>query len=416
MNRKRTVFLLGAGAALDLHKAPTTRSITDFLTNIGPKNSDGEYITKFICDYFKDRYAEELNFEGIIDIVEQCLQFWSTKDSSCTIGNLLISPDNEFWKSTVDYQYVNPERDFVGERKQNEESKFFAKLLIDILDGISDKISDYSFYTHNKNKIIEEKENTGILLLMTEYVKMLAKDNVLRVYSLNYDRVMQAVFQESSVKVFQGFKPDDIVPKDGNQSQYPDTKRILTSFDEHCIYHLHGSIYWEPDNINPNGLDGYSFRNAYFPLILSNSGYQHFNAEKNKPLFLSNIITGYSKVQRTNLTPFKQMAYAFDVDCHTADEIIIIGYSFGDDHINDTIRQAKKANQSVKITVITPAKDENDNRNWQRKVMFEILSHVERITNFVFESHINSAHSKQYKTTICFQTWRQYIEAYLSKM
>ena len=413
MNRKRTVFLLGAGAALDWHNAPTTTSLTNFLKCAGPKNSKGEYITKYIFDYFKDKYTEELNFEGLIDIVEQCLQFWSTKDSSCTIANSLIRPDDEFWKNTIDYKYFNPERDFGGDRQQTEESKFFAKLLIDILYAIADKISDYSFYTYNKNKIIDKEENTEITRLITEYIRILAKDNVLRVYSLNYDRVMQAVFQEAGVKVFQGFIPDDIVPKEGNQPQYPDTKRILTSFDEHCIYHLHGSIYWEPDNINPNGLEGYSFRNAYFLPILSNTGYQHFNAEKNKPLFLSNIITGYSKVQRTNLSPFKQMASAFDIDCHTADEIIIVGYSFGDDHINDAVRQGKKANPSVKITVITPAKDGKDKRDWQRKVMFEILSHIERITNFVFEDHINSAHSGQYKTAICFQTWRQYIETYL---
>src|SRR5690606_37155529 len=103
--------------------------------------------------------------------------------------------------------------------------------------------------------------------------------------------------------------------------------------------------------------------------------------------------------------PFKQMASAFDIDCHTADEIIIVGYSFGDDHINDAVRQGKKAIPSVKITVITPAKDGKDKTDWQRKVMFEILSHVERITN--------SAHFRQYKTAICFQTWKQYIETYL---
>ncbi|SFS32980.1 SIR2 family protein [Sphingobacterium wenxiniae] len=266
-----------------------------------------------------------------------------------------------------------------------------------------------AFYTYNKNKIIEEQENAEIVHLATEYIKKLIKNNVLRIYSLNYDRVMQAVFQEAGVKVFQGFIPDDIVPKEGNQSQYPDTKRILTSFDEHCIYHLHGNIYWKPDNVNPNGLDGYSFHNVYFPLILSNNGHQHFTTEKNKPLFLSNIITGYSKVQRTNLTPFKQMASAFDIDCHTADEIVIVGYSFGDDHINDTIRQAKKANPLLKIIIITPASSKECQKHWQRKVLFEILSHIASIKDFVFENQLNSVHSKQYYTTIYFQTWKEYM-------
>src|SRR5690606_29395912 len=341
-NKKRTVFLLGAGAALDWHNAPSTKSLTEFLTCAGPKNSKGEYVTKYIFDYFKHNYSNELNFEGLIDVIEQCLQFWSTKNAAPTIGNLLINKEDEFWNNTINYQYVNSERDFVGERDLSPESKFFAKLLIDILDGVSEKISNYSFYTYNKNKIIEEQENNEILLLMTEYMRMLAKANVLRIYSLNYDRIMQAVFYNANIEVFQGFRTDEIVPIAVDQFQYPDTKRILTSLAENFIYHLHGKIYWKPNKINTNGAKGYSFRNAYFLPSLSNSGHHNFTTEKNKPLFLSNIITGYSKVQRTNLTPFKQMAAAFDIDCHMADEIIVVGYSFGDDHINDTIRQAKK--------------------------------------------------------------------------
>src|SRR5690606_35887558 len=127
-----------------------------------------------------------LNFEGLIDIIEQCLQFWSTKNTTATIGNVLINVENEFWENAINYQYANSERDFAGERNLSHESKFFAKLLIDIIEGIADKILNYSFYTYNQNKIIEEQENTAILDLTTEYIKKLAKNRFLRFYSLNY--------------------------------------------------------------------------------------------------------------------------------------------------------------------------------------------------------------------------------------
>jgi hypothetical protein len=76
--------------------------------------------------------------------------------------------------------------------------------------------------------------------------------------------------------------------------------------------------------------------------------------EKGKTLLFTNIITGYQKAQRGMITPFKQMQAAFDRDCRFADDVYVIGYSFGDEHINESIKTAIRHNQSLKITIVDP--------------------------------------------------------------
>jgi hypothetical protein len=62
------------------------------------------------------------------------------------------------------------------------------------------------------------------------------------------------------------------------------------------------------------------------------------------------------------ITPFKQMQSSFDKDCFFADEIYIIGYSFGDEHINMSIKTAIKYNSTLKIHIVDPSYDEADGK------------------------------------------------------
>lgn len=411
MIKKRTVFLLGAGAASGWHNAPTTTSLTNFLKCAGPKNSKGEYITKYIYDYFKDKYTEELNFEGLIDIVEQCLQFWSANGKTPTINNLLLNRDDEFWENIIDYEYVekSPQTRLtssITRSKLNPQAKFFILLLASIYQGINSEIAKYGQFNSNTSKI-DSPENTEINRLAKDYFTNLSKDNYLRIYSLNYDRVVQYLFHKAGLPAFQGFDSEDLTPKNYNDKNLVDSKRILTSFDENCIYHLHGNYAW---GIMENNLLNIpdEIVNSYWGRVASNCPFSLMFMEKNKPLLQSNIISGFSKVQRTNLKPFKQMSSAFDIDCHTADEIIIIGYSFGDTHINETIRQAKMANPACKITCISPERD-----NFGR-LLKNILWNNSQQPNNDFVDELNTRSSERYNCRIYFQKWREYLETFHS--
>ena len=75
---------------------------------------------------------------------------------------------------------------------------------------------------------------------------------------------------------------------------------------------------------------------------------------------LTNIITGYQKTQKGIFAPFRQMQATFDKDCCIADQIYIVGYSFGDEHINMTIRIALMYNPNVKFVIIDPSFTKNE--------------------------------------------------------
>lgn len=403
---KRTVFLLGAGAAIDWG-GPTTNQITDILIKQGPSNAKDELIINYIYEYFNNGNIgiDRINFEGLIDIIEQCAQYWLSKDANNTISTKLISKDNEFWENAFSELYISKYRNY--DPKLSENANFFCRLLLQCYEEVIFHIRKYSQFTENMNKIYCDKNNE-INQLAAQYFKEKSKDSYLRIYSLNYDRVIQAIFQKSCIPFFQGFNSENIVPSVGEMHQSVDSKRILTSLNENCIFHLHGIFCWRIDNTNPNGLDGYQIVNSYYNNPLENQGFKYTFSEKNKPLFLTPIITGYSKVQRTNLTPFKQMASAFDIDCHTADEIIIVGYSFGDLHINDTIRQARKNNANVKIIIITSP---SNRQEILKKIAFDLTSNWGFYQDFIFENNKDEAYSKQFDLRVIFKYFKDYLKS-----
>ena len=75
---------------------------------------------------------------------------------------------------------------------------------------------------------------------------------------------------------------------------------------------------------------------------------------------ITNIVTGYQKAQKAMISPFKQMQSAFDRDCCFVEELYIIGYSFGDEHINASIRTALRHNQNLKMIIVDPFFMKND--------------------------------------------------------
>jgi hypothetical protein len=85
-----------------------------------------------------------------------------------------------------------------------------------------------------------------------------------------------------------------------------------------------------------------------------------WQSEKGKTIMATNIVTGYQKTQRAIFPPFKQMQAAYDKDCCFADTIYIIGYSFGDEHINASIKNAIEYNTKVKFIIIEPSFTKND--------------------------------------------------------
>ena len=133
-----------------------------------------------------------------------------------------------------------------------------------------------------------------------------------------------------------------------------DIPKIINDEDSNCYYNLHGSAYWKVSPSDFSGLPNPEIVFTGYPELHINNEQSIVQIEKGKPLFLTNIITGYQKAQKGMISPFKQMHSTFDRDCCNANSIYLVGYSFGDEHINESLKIALRYNNNLKLEIVNP--------------------------------------------------------------
>lgn len=366
--RGRIVFLYGAGAMLPW-KSPTTSELTSLVRNSGFKTTDNNTtITEFIFqELLKNRYSkDDINFETLINLIEELIVYYSYFDSTKKIPSLLsciltAKFEDEIFNFSVKggevkhgYQLQIPKGvnyDFSNFAYNNETPKqfFLLHLLNEILTDISARISKYAYHTSGHSVL--DTENS-VSKLFCKWKTTLAERNVLRLYTLNYDRVFKTLLEKNGISLFEGSDYEENISMDVYlRANIP---KILNDVNSHSYYNLHGSAYWEVIDLNKNQLPNPEIAMTASLNLPSNNNPASFQIEKGKTLLVTNIITGYQKVQKSSIPPFKQMHSAFDSDCCFADEIYIVGYSFGDEHINQSIKTAIRYNEKLKINIVDP--------------------------------------------------------------
>ena len=427
--KKRKVFLLGAGAAMDWHKGPSTSKITKFIRESGFKNAEGEYVTEKIFQWLSEN-GKEPNFETILSVIEYFFQFWMRDKNDWPNGlNYFIDKEDVKWRDFIDLEINQRLKQNKNNRYSIEfpssvhlthlgsnissnihpNAKYFELLLIELFQIISSIIADYSFYTSFNQKFYLCGNNSEINGLMQTYIRNESKTKFLRLYSLNYDNILQVLFEKEGIPIIQGFDTNgrNIVCRLDNYGVKPSPNSILFERNKHCVYHLHGNANWIIKEYNDNVIKSYEYRLKGYIDFNDNSANLERNMEQGKPLFLTNIVTGYQKTQRTSLSPLRQMMSSFDMDCQTADEIIIIGYSFGDEHINDIIRQAKKENNNLKVKIVDPS----FTHERAKQFLLNFISDWGKISDFVFkEINKNELISEQYNVEIYKMNFRSYLQ------
>ncbi|WP_304518146.1 SIR2 family protein [Cecembia rubra] len=237
--------------------------------------------------------------------------------------------------------------------RENPEQFFLQELLLHLYTEIATKVSEYSLIDNHFTEDLENRES----YLDNQFCKWIGKyleTSVARIYSLNYETNFKVILENhfSGTKIFDGFY--EFNGHDLISPIAPDPMRILTDFSSNCHYNLHGSIYWDVDSENSNGFRIPNLRKVPYPSLPVNYDHTVIQNEKGKSILVAGIITGYQKIQKGALTPFRQMKFAFDRDTITADKLIIVGYSFGDEHINAAIGEAIKSNPKLKIIIVDP--------------------------------------------------------------
>ncbi len=390
--KKKSVFLFGAGAVLDWGGPLTlcnrenyeiipdhgtgqvkNRSccLTHRVTTTGFFDKNGERISNKIYKALKTKkpYAY-VNFETIINVVEDLYAYWSartSKESNNIYG--IVDIDDEL----KDYHYFETAPAQVSHLYSiiipggfgfsssdtnlisidiDPRVKYYELLLNELLSGIIGQVSKYG-YTSPEHNVIDNPFNDTLNANFGKWIKsFLNKKSSIRFYTINYDDIFKVLLEKHKVSVFDGFFEYD---KDVYYAEN-DLTGVVLDEHENIHYNLHGFAFWKVEELNLNQIPGYRYL-KFIPGIINNSN-ASTQIEKGKKILLSNIISGFQKVQKTAISPFRQFFSALDKDCFEAEDLFIIGYSFGDEHINDIIRNAKRYNHKMQITLINPTFNE----------------------------------------------------------
>lgn len=422
----KAVFLFGAGAVLDwcapktlCHREKYTViedpdgtitnrpcCLTHMITVSGFKNKEGQQITQLIYDKLKVKNSNA-NFEDIINIIEELYNYFAYRRSSNTdnlyrLFGIELNLENfiffhiETNVSNNSYNLTIPGNQFYQENFIPDtippEEKYFEWLLNDTLCGIIGHISRYSHVNKSGgDDPVFTKNNLEINELFTIWMKTFS-DRLygLRLYTCNYDKLFKALLSQKGIECFDGFA--NAPSSESYFESLPDLQRILAGKDQNIHYNLHGCASWTLYDKNISQLPGYQFLNSEFEQLYNPVSVKEI--ERGKNILLTNIITGFQKVQRTAISPFRQIFSAFDLDCLEAKIICIVGYSFSDEHINDIISNARKFNKDLKIIIVDPSEiadrfflDFISNWGMPKQYIYKNLDH-------------NIIHSAQYNVTI----------------
>jgi len=332
MNNNRSVIITGAGAVRPWG-APSTKELTDLLRNDkvfihNEYQSIGEYLYNTLSRKENEREPRfnESNFETILYLIEVVYEYRKSKsqmpDSFFRINDI-FNLKEDIDQQLQSFQNTNPNiysghflNTAFGEKRMIANDYYYFELFLHFISLIKEKVEkyekaaleNYSDLNCRFNSFLDSlKQNKGII----------------RFYSLNYDYLPIMI---SNIPFFNGYD------KDSNKIN---VNRIVNDDKVDCYYNLHGSF-----RLNFKGEISNNYDSYYPQKSFSNNG-----------LIPTNIISGYNKLDRILGEPYLHFYNKLVEDCYKASYIFIIGYSFGDLHINAAINGAMLSGKAKLICI-----------------------------------------------------------------
>ena len=291
---KKTTVLLGAGAMLPFG-GPTTQELTRRLLS-------NSICKKEFAPIFS-RTKKTGNFEFLLSSLEFLLDLKRANEgheSYSTNPYLLLEPNYSYQIYTI---------------------KELWEIYCEAINEIIDRIKEYD------TPPFTEKHDSFAKFLLNK-----KQYSNLKIYSLNFDRLIPKIASKSSLVFYEGF----------NDLQYEYDLSKFNNFP-YTFFNLHGSIY---TSYVPGGVA----KVIDTPIVLEHPFYIHGGNPGEKKVFLP-IIAGYSKSQRIMSEPFNLGIAAFMNDCNTCSRLVIVGYSFGDPYINSILKRFIKL-ESTEIIIV----------------------------------------------------------------
>lgn len=366
---KRITVLLGSGSSL-AWGSPTSNKITQVLdSDLKFKAKDGSplfsSLRNIIAKYYKVD-VKEINFEQCIHLLDVLISYYRISSSEHKIISshkfdfstfeILSEVSDLFGYEFIPHSIVGNPGIMILDKTSHDhiqlvDEKFQeATFLFSAMQHYIVIINNLILAYDNPTSIEKHPSLNNNLCEMFKYLKNAV--NSMRVYTLNYDRLWPRILGQCLVNQYEG-TGERITPDDELEKLVFDLKRIINDRNCDTFYNLHGCVSWEH---NYNSLS-YSSEFVFNSDFTMNTGASHSiisNPQEETSIY--NIVTGFSKVQRTNSEPLYAMHNSFYQDCMNSDMIITIGYSFFDFHVNRRLANAIRYNSAnwVNITFGNP--------------------------------------------------------------
>lgn len=315
---KKTTVLLGAGAMIP-YGGPTSNDLTQRLLS----NSESNSFFGTIYNWTNGK----ANFEFLLSSIETLLDWklaYKEGETKLLNPNILLEPISAFRYSTVEKIWY-----------------IYKEAINDIIE----RIKEYDYYSCESLYIDKQK-------ILMDYIVDKRKKSDLKIYSLNYDRIIPRKGTKVGIEFYEGFSK--------SCCEYD-----LSKFINHptTFFNIHGSIY----NNYPYGSNVQIYDS---PVKLEHSYILKGGNPYENKIFLP-IIAGYSKSQRIMSEPFNLGITAFMYDCNSCSRLVIVGYSFEDPHINAILRKFVKLD-STEIVIVDYCKDE-EMRDGIRGIPYQVF-------------------------------------------
>lgn len=231
MAKNKCVFLFGAGATLTWG-SPLTSELTELILDSGFKiKGEEKTITRFIYETLLDNAykKEDVNFETIINVIEELIVYYGSfnynsrkKQMLPSLLSCFLSPSFEEnilnfsikggeikhgyqlqIPAGIDYPFSS-----YSYHSESPQQFYFQHLLNELISIISARISKYAYHTSGHSTV---KTDTKISQLFTNWMAQLARDNILRIYTLNYERIFKVLLERKGIAILRDLIAENVL-------------------------------------------------------------------------------------------------------------------------------------------------------------------------------------------------------------
>lgn len=339
---KRITVLIGAGAMKEATDVTTT-SITNHVVEKCKEckfENNVPVLEQFCLDYknaqSKLSNPNEANFEDLLDMLEILADYNETGYN--TSSSVVLA--------TLKDQYNLKDKGVLFHTRHT------------FINAINDYIYDY-----DKDFLIKGT-------WMKDFFEQLIarEDCAIDVFNLNYDTWIEQILNDYV---------DGYVPLEGyDQFTRFSNNAYLNPGYHHTVSHLHGQICFEEPDFRIEDINRFAYEEQEYTLYkyadyknACDYRKRHVRSDDKSQaghnIFLTNLITGKMKPDKILWAPMQVYMYGFIKALAQNEDLLIIGYGFGDQYINNLLFQYLQFHPNRKhIRMVT----KTDPEKFERKV------------------------------------------------